>query len=168
MKSGAPLVALPGLGVVVKRDAKPAAEPMGRCLADVMRRVEPSEKLVSLTAEDIDDIAERLARLDAKGAWTKKTLALIDRHPRVAASQLAKKLGRETLPFKLDVRKLKRLGLTQGFEVGYEISPRGRVYLEGCEAVAEPSERSTRARGTATRKGRPLRRPATRKSKKTP
>jgi hypothetical protein len=27
------------------------------------------------------------------------------------------------------VRKLKRLGLTQSFEVGHEISPRGRAYL---------------------------------------
>ena len=33
-------------------------------------------------------------------------------------------------PFKVDVRKLKRLGLTQSFEVGYELSPRGRALLE--------------------------------------
>ena len=39
------------------------------------------------------------------------------------------RLGRETLPFKVDVRKLKKLGLTQSFEVGYEISPRGRAFL---------------------------------------
>ena len=38
-------------------------------------------------------------------------------------------LGRETLPFKRDVRKLKELGLTRSLEVGYEISPRGRAYL---------------------------------------
>ena len=31
--------------------------------------------------------------------------------------------------FKLDVRKLKRLGLTVSLEVGYELSPRGRAYL---------------------------------------
>lgn len=86
-----------------------------------------------LDTEDITTITERLARMDANErgeAWTKKTLALIAKHPRVAASQLAAKLGRETLPFKVDVRKLKKLGLTQSFEVGYEISPRGRAYLE--------------------------------------
>ena len=32
--------------------------------------------------------------------------------------------------FKTDVRKLKRLGLTLSFKVGYEISPRGRVYMD--------------------------------------
>lgn len=82
-----------------------------------------------LTPADVKAIAEKLARMDAKGPWTKKTLALIDKHPRIAASQLAAKVGRETLEFKVDVRKLKKLGLTQSFEVGYEISPRGRAYL---------------------------------------
>ena len=95
---------------------------------------------------DVAAIRAKLARLDRDGTWTAKTLALIDANPRVAASQLAKKLkretlpfkvdvrklkklGRETEPFKIDVRKLKKLGLTQSFEVGYEISPRGRAYL---------------------------------------
>ena len=49
-------------------------------------------------------------------------------HPRAAASQLARKLGRDTAPFKADVVKLKKLGLTQSFEVGYELSPRGRAF----------------------------------------
>lgn len=83
----------------------------------------------SLAREEVDAITAKLARMDAAGPWTQATLALIERHPRVAASQLAAKLGRETAPFKVDVRKLKRLGLTQSFEVGYEISPRGRAYL---------------------------------------
>ncbi len=82
-----------------------------------------------LSAEDVADLRRRLDRLDAKGAWTARTFALIDRYPRIAASQLAKRVGRETEPFKIDVRKLKRLGLTQSFEVGYEISPRGRAFL---------------------------------------
>jgi len=82
-----------------------------------------------LSKEDIDAIAKKLARLDEKAPWTAKTLRLIAKHPQVAASQLAKKLGRETLPFKVDVRKLKKLGLTQSFEVGYELSPRGRAFL---------------------------------------
>ena len=82
-----------------------------------------------LSAEDIAAIRARLARMDTPTPWTKKTLAIIDRRPRIAASQLAKQLGRETLPFKTDVRKLKKLGLTQSFEIGYEISPRGRAYL---------------------------------------
>jgi hypothetical protein len=91
-----------------------------------------------LSAEEVETIAKKLERMDAKGAWTLRTLRLIEKHPQVAASQLAKRLGRETAPFKVDVRKLKKLGLTQSFEVGYEISPRGKAYLK---AIA-PRKRS--------------------------
>jgi hypothetical protein len=82
-----------------------------------------------IAADDVAAIRTRLARLDKAKPWTRRTLALIDKHPRVAASKLAKMVKRETQPFKTDVRKLKKLGLTQSFEVGYEISPRGRAYL---------------------------------------
>ena len=83
----------------------------------------------TLSADDVAVLKKRLERLDGD-AWTKKTMALIDANPRVAASKLAAKVGRDTAPFKVDVRKLKKLGLTQSFEVGYEISPRGRAYLD--------------------------------------
>jgi hypothetical protein len=82
-----------------------------------------------LTPDDVATITRKLAAMDRDEPWTRKTLVLIDKHPRVAASKLAAKLGRETQPFKIDVRKLKKLGLTQSFEVGYELSPRGRAYL---------------------------------------
>jgi hypothetical protein len=83
----------------------------------------------NLSADDVELLRKKLERLDRDGPWTRKVLALIGKHPRVAASQLAKKLGRETEPFKIDVRKLKKLGLTQSFEVGYEVSPRGQAFL---------------------------------------
>jgi rhamnose utilization protein RhaD (predicted bifunctional aldolase and dehydrogenase) len=54
--SNAPAVAIPGKGVLIKSDAKPAVEPMVRCLADVMRRVEPGTPLVSLTRENIAEL----------------------------------------------------------------------------------------------------------------
>lgn len=82
-----------------------------------------------LSDEDLAAIDKALARMDSKRAWTAETLEAIRASPQVAASKLAAALGRETLPFKTDVRKLKKLGLTQSFEVGYEISPRGRAYL---------------------------------------
>ena len=94
-----------------------------------------------LSPEDVEQIAARLARLDVKEPWTAKTLALIGKEPRVAASKLAARLGRETAPFKADVVKLKKLGLTQSFEVGYEVSPRGRAFL------------AARGGGRARRKG---------------
>jgi hypothetical protein len=85
-----------------------------------------------LTAADRDAIAARLARLDrasARGPWTAATLAAIAESPGTRAADLAARLGRERLPFKADVRKLKALGLTQSLEVGYRLSPRGRAYL---------------------------------------
>jgi rhamnose utilization protein RhaD (predicted bifunctional aldolase and dehydrogenase) len=62
LASRAPLVALPGVGVVIREDAKPAIEPMGRCLADVMRRVLEEDPLVALSDADID----RLVNWDAE------------------------------------------------------------------------------------------------------
>jgi hypothetical protein len=84
----------------------------------------------TLGPDDVAEIKKRLARLDKKGPWTRKTMKLIAANPRVAASKLAKKVKRETLPFKVDVRKLKKLGLTMSFEVGYELSPRGKKFLK--------------------------------------
>lgn len=96
-----------------------------------------------LSADDIAKLADRLAKLDGRKPWTQQTLKLIAKHPRVAASKLAKKLKRETLPFKVDVRKLKKLGLTQSFEVGYELSPRGQAFLAAKKprAAKKPARR---------------------------
>jgi hypothetical protein len=98
-----------------------------------------------LTPEDVASIREKLARLDRDAPWTGKTLAVIERNPRVAASKLAAALGRQTAPFKADVVKLKKLGITQSFEVGYEIAPRGRAYLAATKA---PTMKQSAAKGT--------------------
>ncbi|NED93701.1 hypothetical protein G1H11_00040 [Phytoactinopolyspora alkaliphila] len=82
---------------------------------------------------DVAEISRRLDRLDrasAYGAWTRQTLQLIAAHPARRAGDLAEMAGRERTPFKLDVRKLKSLGLTESLEVGYRLSPRGRAYLD--------------------------------------
>lgn len=83
----------------------------------------------ALTPEDVKALREKLARMDAREPWTRKTLRLIEQHPRVAASRLAPKLGRDTKPFKANVVRLKKLGLTQSFKVGYDLTPRGRAFL---------------------------------------
>ncbi len=117
-----------------------------------------------LTTEEVQQITARLARLDAGGAWTRATLDIIRRQPRVAASRLAAALARETFPFKADVRKLKKLGLTQSFEVGYEISPRGRAYLAAI--AADGTARRGRTPRTGTLKAPdPAPAPARRRSK---
>jgi hypothetical protein len=87
-----------------------------------------------LSRADRADIDTRLARMDrsaAHGPWTAAVLELIAENPGVRAPDLAARMGRETLPFKRDVRKLKELGLTESLEVGYRLSPRGRAYRRG-------------------------------------
>lgn len=79
-----------------------------------------------LSAEDIEELSKKLERM---GRRTLETLRLIERQPKVAASKLARQLGHERDAFKIDVRKLKRLGLTISHDVGYELSPRGKAYL---------------------------------------
>jgi len=98
-------------------------------LADERARLAGDADLADSESDALAQRLERLDRASRHGPWTAATLALIGEHPRVTASRLAPLLGRETRAFKADVRKLKALGLTVAFDVGYEISPRGRAYL---------------------------------------
>jgi hypothetical protein len=85
-----------------------------------------------ITDDEWEAIGTRLARLDRAsrhGPWTTTVLRLISVRPAVRAPDLAASLGRETQPFKTDVRKLKEMGLTESLEVGYRLSPRGRTVL---------------------------------------
>jgi hypothetical protein len=85
-----------------------------------------------LSEEELAGLRARLERLDLAahdGPWTIATLRLIGDRPGVRAAELAAAAGRERLPFKADVRKLKELGLTESLEVGYRLSPRGRALL---------------------------------------
>jgi hypothetical protein len=93
-------------------------------------RVELRETLP--TGAELEEIERRLARLDGAsrhGAWTQAVLAAIGEGPGLPAAELAASFGREKLPFKLDVRKLKELGLTESLRPGYRLSPRGEAVL---------------------------------------
>ena len=84
------------------------------------------------------EIERRLARLDRAsrhGPWTQSVLRIIHDRPEVRAADLAVQFGRERLPFKLDVRKLKELGLTESLPRGYRLSPRGQAVLERLTAA---------------------------------
>jgi hypothetical protein len=58
----APIVAIAGKGVLVRNGAKPAVEPLARCLGDVMRRVEPGDPIRPIDAANV----ERLLNWDAE------------------------------------------------------------------------------------------------------
>jgi hypothetical protein len=81
--------------------------------------------------DELQAIVARLARFDrgAAGPWTRSTLRLIERYPGIVSTTLARHAGQERLAFKLNVRKLKELGLTESLDVGYRLSPRGEAVL---------------------------------------
>lgn len=101
---------------------------------------DPREQLAAETDlgdEALAEITTRLDRLDRAssiGPWTRSTLRLIAENPARRAPDLADMVDRETKPFKLDVRKLKNLGLTTSLRIGYELSPRGQAYLDTLHA----------------------------------
>jgi hypothetical protein len=69
-------------------------------------------------------------KLERMGPWTYEVLQAIGDNPGLRAPDLAASFGRETLPFKRDVRKLKELGLTISLEIGYRLSERGAAVLK--------------------------------------
>ncbi|GAA5166748.1 hypothetical protein [Ornithinimicrobium tianjinense] len=118
---------------------------------------------------EIGEILAWLDRLDAAskhGPWTRATLAIIDRSPEVRAPELAAELGRETLEWKADVRKLKEKGLTESLAIGYRLSPRGEAVLDHGgprreraprptgtplpRTIGAPATRALRAQGVTT------------------
>ncbi|WP_019877412.1 hypothetical protein [Sporichthya polymorpha] len=123
------------------------AHPLWRVEFTLATDPDPRAALAADDALDdaaVAEITRRLDRLDAAsshGAWTRQYLRTIAEQPGVRAPDLAASYGRETQPFKIDVRKLKNLGLTHSLAVGYELSPRGRAYLERTGSP-EPRRRS--------------------------
>jgi hypothetical protein len=84
------------------------------------------------TDEERAHLLDQLARLDRAsrwGPWTHEVLRLIEERPAVRAGDLAAAAGRDKDSFKLDVRKLKELGLTESLKIGYRLSPRGEAVL---------------------------------------
>lgn len=107
-----------------------------------LRREVPDEAGIAAIVQRLD----RLDRASSWGAWTRPTLDLIDAHPEVRAPDLAERMGRETVDFKKDVRKLKELGLTESLDIGYRLSPRGEAVVDA--ALARPRTRAPRPSGT--------------------
>ena len=92
-----------------------------------------------LSGEELAALRKKLDRLDGAspvGPWTLAVLRLIGRNPGVRAGDLASQFGQERAAFKVNVRKLKGLGLTESLEIGYRLSPRGRALLDSVEKEA--------------------------------
>jgi len=92
----------------------------------------------TLSEDDVAELHTRLDRLDraAPTPWTGATLRAIAEQPAVVSTTLAQQLGMERPAFKLNVRKLKALGLTESLEIGYRLSPRGEAFVR---RLSDPS-----------------------------
>lgn len=86
----------------------------------------------SIAAGELATLRAQLDGLDARsadGPWTRRTLEVLAKHPGVRAGDLCDLVGQEKVRFKLNVRKLKGLGLTESLGTGYRLSPRGKALL---------------------------------------
>ncbi|HEY5856115.1 MAG TPA: hypothetical protein VIW24_19285 [Aldersonia sp.] len=84
-----------------------------------------------LSGDEVADLTKRLDRMDAAAdePWTRQYLQLVADNPAVVSTTLAAEVAMPRPDFKLRVRRLKNLGLTESLEVGYRISPRGAALL---------------------------------------
>jgi hypothetical protein len=123
---------------VTNKDAKAAGYESGQAVVDAFPKrtgdfyrialhLAGPDPRVALRELPPDDAV--FAALERMGEWTYEYLQAIADNPGKRAPDLAESFGRETAPFKRDVRKLKELGLTISLEVGYELSPRGQLTL---------------------------------------
>lgn len=95
-----------------------------------------------LTPKQRSEIVATLAGMDARskrGPWTREHLELIAARPSELAETIAASIGREKLPFKADIRRLKELGLTESLRPGYRLSPRGEAVLRHLRSLDRSS-----------------------------
>lgn len=86
-----------------------------------------------LNGAQIAEVVAKLCKLETgskRGPWTQLYLQLIHDQPNTHAAILAEQIGLDIPRFKLWVRKLKALGLTESLSPGYRLSPRGHKILE--------------------------------------
>jgi hypothetical protein len=89
-----------------------------------------------LTSADVSALRAKLERMDRASPqpWTHSTLRQIQRLPGVVSTELAADAGQDRPTYKLRVRRLKALGLTESLERGYRLSPRGQAYLAALDS----------------------------------
>jgi hypothetical protein len=118
--------------LVTELDARPEGDifrvGLGRLQADPRIALREAS---DVRASELDALVAKLRRWDegADRPWTAHVLSLIAEHPGVRAGDLCVLAGQRKDRFKLNVRKLKAMGLTESLEVGYRISPRGAAVM---------------------------------------
>lgn len=85
-----------------------------------------------LLENELDELRKQLDRFDQRsryGKWTRRVLVALKDHPSMKAGDLAILLDVEKEWLKINIRKLKNLGLTESLGTGYRLSPRGQSLL---------------------------------------
>lgn len=62
-------------------------------------------------------------------SWVLPVMDFLESHPGEPSIVMAEELGLDQMKLKLNVRKLKNLGLTISLGTGYKLSPRGKIVL---------------------------------------
>ena len=97
-----------------------------------------------LSPAELVKVDAALNRMDraAPEPWTRQVLDQIRRQPATVSTELAAAAGQPRDHYKIRVRRLKALGLTESLEIGYRLSPRGIAYLawarSGSDAGPDP------------------------------
>lgn len=95
-------------------------------------RIELREATV-LNQSEKERLLKKLHGLDSRGSmqgWVGPVLNFLMSNPGSPSREMAHELGFDQMKLKLNVRKLKNLGLTISLGTGYELSPRGKVVLK--------------------------------------
>lgn len=95
-------------------------------------RIELREN-ANISDAEMSGILTKLKQFDSNGKvknWTFRILKAVHDEPEKRAIEYATELGYEKQWFKLNIRKLKNLGLTISLTDGYKISPRGEAILK--------------------------------------
>ena len=98
-------------------------------------RIELREN-INWSLEELIKVKKKLNTWDINygSPWTLRVMQYILDHPQKRAADMAVDLGIEKSILKPNIRKLKALGLTISYSVGYDLSPRGKKLLEVLKA----------------------------------
>jgi hypothetical protein len=113
------------------RDAVLASlRPDGQLYRVRLHRVGDDPRIELRRRTDFDDAElSKLIGAVLRLPWADPILRLIADNPGVVSTELAPQVGLDRAPFKLKVRRLKALGLTESLDIGYRVSPRGAALL---------------------------------------
>lgn len=103
---------------------------VGYYSADPRIKLREQTELLEQQFEELKKKLERLDNHSKQGHWTEKILLAIKDNPNLHAVGISKLTGFEKEWLKLNIRKLKNLGLTISHNVGYELSPLGILFVE--------------------------------------